>query len=95
MFTVAKSDAIMQVLPTALRFWEKLGLGPRGGRKNVTAFVLFEDEGEERQLRVERWLNDMSATYSVSDPSCIWHRRGVLNRWATGAASGLAYRWSM
>jgi hypothetical protein len=65
MFTVGKSDAILQVLPTALRFWEKLGLGPRGGKKNVTAFALFEDNGEERQHQVERWLGNMSSTYSV------------------------------
>ncbi|KAF7967588.1 hypothetical protein HWV62_33709 [Athelia sp. TMB] len=65
MLTVAKSNAIMQVLPSALRFWDRLGLGPRGGRKNVTAFVLFEDEGEDKQLLVERWLTEMSATYSA------------------------------
>jgi mediator of RNA polymerase II transcription subunit 13, fungi type len=66
LFTVGKSDAILQVLPTALRFWEKLGLGPRGGKKDVTAFALFEDDGEDRQGQVERWLGDMSATYTVS-----------------------------
>ena len=65
MFTVGKSEAILQVLPTALRFWEKLGLGPRGGKKNVTVFALFEDDGEEKQQQVERWLGNMSATYAV------------------------------
>lgn len=65
MFTLSKSDAIVQVLPTALRFWTKLGLGPRGGKKNVTAFALFEDDGEEKQHLVEHWLDRMSATYSV------------------------------
>lgn len=66
MFTVGKSDAVIHVLPTALRFWEKLGLGPRGGKKHVTAFVLFEDDGEERQRQVHRWLSNISATYTVS-----------------------------
>lgn len=65
MLTVSKSDAIIQVLPSALRFWDKLGLGPRGGKKNVTAFALFEDDGEEKQYQVERWLGSMSATYAV------------------------------
>jgi hypothetical protein len=65
LFSVGKADAILQVSPTALRFWEKLGLGPRGGKKNVTAFALFEDNGEERKQQVERWLRDMSRTYSV------------------------------
>lgn len=65
MFTLSKSDTIVQVLPTALRFWTKLGLGPRGGKKNVTAFALFEDDGEGNQHLVEKWLDGMSATYSV------------------------------
>lgn len=65
MFTLSKSDAIVQVLPTALQFWTKLGLGPRGGKKNVTAFALFEDDGEEKQRLVEHWLDRMSATYNV------------------------------
>jgi hypothetical protein len=72
MFTVGKSDAILQVLPTALRFWGKLGLGPRGGKKNVTVFALFEENGEERQQQVERWLNNMSATYTVSKFRAVW-----------------------
>jgi mediator of RNA polymerase II transcription subunit 13 len=66
MLSIGKSDAVIQVLPTALRFWEKLGLGPRGGKKNVTAFVLFEDSGEGRQTQVEAWLRSVSATYTVS-----------------------------
>ncbi|KAF7362482.1 Mediator of RNA polymerase II transcription subunit 13 [Mycena venus] len=45
MISVGKADAVIQILPTALRFWEKLGLSPRGGRKNATVFVLFEDDG--------------------------------------------------
>jgi mediator of RNA polymerase II transcription subunit 13 len=66
MISIGKGEAVIQILPTALRFWEKLGLGPRGGKKDVTAFVLFEDDGEERQQQVETWLADVSATYSVS-----------------------------
>jgi mediator of RNA polymerase II transcription subunit 13, fungi type len=65
MLSVTKSDAVIQVLPSALRFWEKLGLGPRGGKKDVTAFALFEDIGEERQTQVETWLNSVSAMYTV------------------------------
>jgi mediator of RNA polymerase II transcription subunit 13 len=65
MISVGKGDAIIQVLPTALRFWEKLGLGPRGGRKDVVAFVLFEADCEERIQQVEGWLACVSATYNV------------------------------
>ncbi|KAF8075930.1 mediator complex subunit 13 C-terminal-domain-containing protein [Lyophyllum atratum] len=63
MISIGKGDAIIQIMPTALRFWEKLGLGPRGGKKNGTAFVLFEDDGEQRQQQVEAWLATVAATY--------------------------------
>jgi mediator of RNA polymerase II transcription subunit 13 len=65
MISIGKGDAVIQILPTALWFWEKLGLGPRGGRKNGTAYILFEDDGEQRQQQVESWLATVSATYEV------------------------------
>ncbi|GLB33323.1 putative component of the SRB8-11 complex [Lyophyllum shimeji] len=63
LISAAKGDAIIQILPTAVRFWEKLGLGPKGGQKNGTAFVLFEEDGEQRQQQVETWLASVVATY--------------------------------
>ncbi|KAL1747757.1 mediator complex subunit 13 C-terminal-domain-containing protein [Schizophyllum fasciatum] len=42
LLNVAKGNAVLQVLPTALRFWDKLGLGPWAGRKNATVYVLYE-----------------------------------------------------
>lgn len=63
--TVGKSDAIIRVLPSALRFWDKLGLAPRAGRKDVEAYVLFEDTGEECRAELQAWLNSVSAAYSV------------------------------
>jgi mediator of RNA polymerase II transcription subunit 13 len=52
MFTVSKGGAIVQVLPTALRFWDNLGLSQRAGKKNVTAFSFFEDkENTEKQQK--------------------------------------------
>ncbi|THV05352.1 hypothetical protein K435DRAFT_849922 [Dendrothele bispora CBS 962.96] len=63
MITIGKGDVIIQLIPTALRFWEKLGLGPRGGKKDVTAFVLFEDDGEWRQQQVEIWLSNLAGLY--------------------------------
>jgi hypothetical protein len=65
MFSVAKADAVIQILPTALRFWEKLGLGPRGGKKDVTAFILFEGDGNERLEQADNWLGSISAAYGV------------------------------
>ncbi|KAI0922097.1 hypothetical protein AcW2_006885 [Taiwanofungus camphoratus] len=67
MFTVGKSDTLIQVLPTALRFWEKLGLGPRGGKKDVTAFVFFEGSDEEKQMEIAEWLNKVSSAYSAKN----------------------------
>jgi mediator of RNA polymerase II transcription subunit 13 len=65
MISIGKGDAVIQILPTALRFWEKLGLGPRGGQKNATLFVLFEDDGEQRQQQIENWLSSVAAIYEV------------------------------
>ncbi|OSX60611.1 hypothetical protein POSPLADRAFT_1048016 [Postia placenta MAD-698-R-SB12] len=62
---VCKSDAIVQVMPTALRFWEKLGLGPKAGLKNVTAFVFYEAGGPERESQIAAWIDQVSATYSA------------------------------
>ena len=66
MLTVAKGDAIMQVTPPSLRFWEKLGLSPKSGPKDVTAFVFFEGADEERETEIEGWLSRVSAAYCVS-----------------------------
>lgn len=78
MFSVGKGGQIVQVLPTALKFWEKLGLEPRSGRKDVVAFVFYEEdadeemrmeEGEERvsdiETTAEKWLSWMGTAYMV------------------------------
>ena len=64
MISVGKGDAVVHILPTALRFWEKLGLGPKGGRKDLSAFVIFED-GDQKQIQMENWLLDVGNTYQV------------------------------
>ncbi|KAH7912441.1 mediator complex subunit 13 C-terminal-domain-containing protein [Hygrophoropsis aurantiaca] len=64
MLSVAKGDSVIQILPSAMRFHEKLGLGPRGGKKDVRAFVFYEDEGPERQEQIELWLGNVSAMYT-------------------------------
>ena len=65
MISVGKGDSIIQVLPASLRFWEKLGLTPQAGKKDVTAFLFFEDNGSDRQLLAEAWLRKLSTIYSV------------------------------
>lgn len=64
MISIGKGDAVIHVLPTALRFWEKLGLGPKGGRKDLSAFVIFED-GDQRQIQMENWLVSVGNAYQV------------------------------
>ena len=64
MISIGKGDAVVHVLPTALRFWEKLGLGPKGGRKDLSAFVVFED-GDQRQTQMENWLISVGNAYQV------------------------------
>ncbi|EKM59526.1 uncharacterized protein PHACADRAFT_181524 [Phanerochaete carnosa HHB-10118-sp] len=67
MFAVGKSDALMQVLPTALRFWEKLGLKPRSGNKDVTAFVFFEARNEAGEVELSDWLESLGQTYMTKN----------------------------
>jgi mediator of RNA polymerase II transcription subunit 13 len=66
-FSVAKSEAVIQVLSSALRFWDKLGLSPRAGKKDVCAFVFFEESDEARVDAVDKWLQWVSSTYTVGD----------------------------
>ncbi|KAF9224428.1 hypothetical protein BS17DRAFT_879901 [Gyrodon lividus] len=65
MLSVGKGDSIIQVLPSSLRFWEKLGLTPRAGKKDLTAFLFFEDDGLPKQQSAEKWLKKLSETYSA------------------------------
>ncbi|EIN10144.1 hypothetical protein PUNSTDRAFT_142256 [Punctularia strigosozonata HHB-11173 SS5] len=61
---VGKGDAVVQMLPSALRFWDKLGLTPRGGPKDVVAFVLYEEREPGREEQMGRWLEMVSQLYS-------------------------------
>ena len=75
LLSVAKSEAIIHIMPTALRFWDKLGLGPKGGKKNITVFVIhgegFDADSEQdsaskwRDEQIERWLRNTSELYKV------------------------------
>jgi mediator of RNA polymerase II transcription subunit 13 len=65
MISVGKGDSIIQALPASLRFWEKVGLTPRAGKKDLMAFLFFEDNGPDKQLLAETWLRKLSTTYSV------------------------------
>ncbi|KAH9921543.1 uncharacterized protein BXZ73DRAFT_91803 [Epithele typhae] len=82
LITLAKGDAVMQVLPPSLRFWEKLGLSPRAGPKDVTAYVFFESSDEDRGAEVEDWLARVSAAYHAKGFGA--HTLGVCKNGAKG-----------
>ncbi|KXN84196.1 Mediator of RNA polymerase II transcription subunit 13 [Leucoagaricus sp. SymC.cos] len=64
--SVGKGEAIVTVLPPALRFWEKLGLGPKNGEKDGTVYVLFADDGEQRRAaEVANWLTGVCTVYET------------------------------
>jgi mediator of RNA polymerase II transcription subunit 13, fungi type len=63
---VSKTNSILTILPSALRFWEKLGLGPRAGKKDVQAYVCFQD-GSIRAQAASAWLKDVGVVYNVCE----------------------------
>lgn len=65
LFSVGKGKSIVNVSPSVIRFWEKTGLHPAGGQKNVNAFVLYEGEGTEMSEHVSRWFKRVSIAYTV------------------------------
>ena len=62
---VGKGRNVVNVSPSVIRFWEKAGLHPLGGPKNVNAFVLYEGEGTEMFERASRWFKRVSISYTV------------------------------
>ncbi|KAF8901743.1 hypothetical protein CPB84DRAFT_1747003 [Gymnopilus junonius] len=62
MISIGKGDAVVQMKPPALRFWDKLGLDPKGGKKDLSAFVLFEDD-VERGMQAEDWIKSVQNVY--------------------------------
>ncbi|KAJ7072913.1 mediator complex subunit 13 C-terminal-domain-containing protein [Mycena amicta] len=60
---IGKAEAVVQVVPSSLRFWDKLGLTPKGGRKDATVFVLCEDNGEIHGQLAEAWLSKVAGLY--------------------------------
>lgn len=65
MLTVGKSESVIHILPAAIRFWEKLGLAPRAGQKDVVAYVFYEARDEKREVQIAEWLDRVSLAYSV------------------------------
>jgi len=79
MMSIGKGEAVIQVLPPALRFWEKLGLGPKGGRKNVAAFVMYEENVRQQPL-MEKWLVGFRNSYQVRNLIPSYEHNRLSNR---------------
>ncbi|KAF9534436.1 mediator complex subunit 13 C-terminal-domain-containing protein [Crepidotus variabilis] len=62
MLSIGKGETVVQILPPALRFWEKLGLSPKSGQKDINAVVLFEDDGHNQPL-VQSWFDNLMTVY--------------------------------
>jgi mediator of RNA polymerase II transcription subunit 13, fungi type len=65
LFSIGKGNNIINVSPSVIRFWEKTGLHPLGGRKNVNAFVMYEGESMEMFGRASQWFKRVSIAYTV------------------------------
>jgi len=87
-FSVAKSDAVIQVLLSAICFWDKLGLSPRAGKKDVCAFVFFEEGDEARVDAVDKWLQWVSSTYTVGGTAIRLSRYLPLTRFCRDITLG-------
>lgn len=53
------------ILPSALRFWEKLGLSPRNGTKDVVGYVVFDQTNGRDEEDAVNLLNRLSEVYTV------------------------------
>ncbi|KAL4241286.1 Mediator of RNA polymerase II transcription subunit 13 [Abortiporus biennis] len=60
---IGKNATVIQVQHTALRFWQKLGLSPRSGKKDLVSFVFVESDNLDEDL-AGRWLNHVSMRYA-------------------------------
>ncbi|GAA5989376.1 hypothetical protein JCM11641_004204 [Rhodosporidiobolus odoratus] len=56
-------QCIVQARPAALSFWRPMGFEPLAGRKDVTAFAVYEDDGQGMHQAVREWLQRLSGVY--------------------------------
>lgn len=70
---VQRGDTRLQILPSALHFWESFGLGPCSGPKDITSFCVYPLT-KSIEESVDDFLERMGSVYE----SCRFgrHRRG-------------------
>lgn len=62
---VRRFEALWDVLPPALSFWEPLGLGPASGVKNVMAYCIYPNNAE-LTFAVRSFMDSVAAAYEGS-----------------------------
>ncbi|KAG8993433.1 hypothetical protein FRB90_000697 [Tulasnella sp. 427] len=67
MVSVGQSKSVIHVSAPAVRFWEKLGLSPLNGKKEVVTFALYEEglASPERLTALSSWMKDVARLYSL------------------------------
>lgn len=56
----------MQLSTSAIQYWRPMAFEPLAGGKDVTAFAVFEEGGEELKMAVGGWLKSVGEAYEVS-----------------------------
>lgn len=59
---VRRADALWDLLPPALSFWEPLGLAPTSGPKNIVTYCIYP-HSETLGARVENFLDNIGIVY--------------------------------
>ncbi|KAF9004956.1 hypothetical protein BDZ89DRAFT_1169049 [Hymenopellis radicata] len=62
---VGKGEAVIELVPPALNFWDKLGLGPRSGKKDIQAFFTFDVSQEDISHIARDWLSALHTAYEA------------------------------
>lgn len=62
---VQRSDSTLSILPSAIHFWENLGLGPFQGGKNVTAICIYPDFNGMAE-NASNFLDQIQSAYESS-----------------------------
>lgn len=68
MVAIGQANEVLHVSAPSVRFWEKLGLMPLNGVKDVVAFALYEEETTPKDLVpvLSAWLAKVSTIYKAS-----------------------------
>jgi hypothetical protein len=62
--TLFHDQTLLTLSPTAVRFWDKLRLGPRGGVKNILQVTICPDHPDVIKA-VYHWKRELYATWEM------------------------------